>query len=366
MRRLRRSLGAKLLAAQLLVVVTGTVTLGAVALVLAPGLFDEHVRKALGLVPPDVARHLGEAFWRAFALSLLVAVAAAAAAAGAVSWFLSRRLVHPVRELGLGADRIAHGHYGERVQVIGEDELARLGAAFNQLAASLESAELRRRRLLADLAHELRTPLATIDGYLEGLADGVVRAEAPTWTLLRGETRRLGRLVEDLDKVSRAEERQLDLRLKAARPEEVVDGAVAAAAAAFSAAGVRLERAVAGRLPEVRVDRDRIAEVLGNLLENALRHTPAGGLVTVSAGLRGGDVELAVEDTGEGIAAEHLPHLFERFYRADRARARRDGGSGIGLAIAHALVEAHGGRLRAESEGLGRGARFTISLPPAA
>ena len=365
MRRLRRSLGAKLLAAQLLVVATGTVTLAAVALVLAPGLFDGHVREALGLVPPDVSRHLDEAFWSAFALSLLVAVAAATAAAGAVSWFLSRRLVHPVRELGRGADRIAQGHYGERVQVIGEDELARLGAAFNQLAASLESAELRRRRLLADLAHELRTPLATIDGYLEGLADGVVRAEASTWTLLRGEAQRLERLVEDLDKVSRAEERQLDLRLEAARPEELVDGAVAAAAAAFAAAGVRLERAVAGRLPEVRVDRDRIAEVLANLLENALRHTPAGGVVTVSAGARGGGVELAVEDTGEGIAAEHLPHLFERFYRADRARARRDGGSGIGLAIAHALVEAHGGRLRAESEGPGRGARFVVALPAA-
>lgn len=363
MRRPRSSLAAKLLAAQLLVVVTGSVTLGAVAVLLAPGLFDTHVREALGLVPPDVERHLDEAFWSAFSVSLLVAVAAATTTAGLASWFLSRRLVQPVRELGRSAERIAQGSYGDRVQVVGEDELARLAAAFNQLAGSLESAEQRRRRLLADLAHELRTPLATIDGYLEGLTDGVVRPEPATWTLLRGEARRLGRLVDDLQKVSRAEERQLDLRLEPARPEELVDAAVAAAAAAFAARGVRLERAVEARLPETLVDRDRIAEVLANLLGNALRHTPPGGLVTVSARGRGGTVELVVEDTGEGIPAEHLPHLFERFYRADHARARRDGGTGIGLAIARALAESHGGRIEARSDGPGRGARFTVSLP---
>ena len=366
MRRLRRSLGAKLLAAQLLVIVTGSATLAVIALALAPGLFREHVRRALGVVPADVALHLDEAFRRAFAVSLVVAVIAAAAAAGGAGWFLSRRFVRPVRELGRSAERIAQGHYAERVPVLGEDELGRLGEAFNELARSLETAEEQRRRLLSDLAHELRTPLATVDGYLEGLADGVVSPAPPTWALLRGETRRLGRLVDDLQKVARAEERQLDLRPEPTRPESIVQNAVAAAAPAFAAKDVRLEHAVEGGPAEVRIDRDRIAEVLANLLENALRHTPPGGAVTVTAASRGNEVELAVADTGEGIAAEHLPHLFERFYRADRARARRDGGSGIGLAIAQALVEAHGGRIRVQSEGPGCGARFTISLPSAA
>lgn len=362
MKRLRRSLGAKLLAAQLLVIVTGSATLAVVALALAPNLFQEHVREALGVVPDDVSRHLDEAFRSAFLAALAVAVGAAAATAGAVSWFLSRRLVRPVRELGRSAERIAQGHYDERVPVLGEDELGRLGGAFNELAGSLESAELRRRRLLSDVAHELRTPLATIDGYLEGLADGIVPTVPATWSLLRNEARRLDRLVDDLHKVSRAEERQLDLQLERTRAESIVVDAVAAAEPAFAAKGVRLEEAVEGRPPAVDIDRDRIAEVLANLLENALRHTPAGGLVTVEARPAAGSVELAVADTGEGIASEHLPHVFERFYRADASRARSAGGSGIGLAIARALVEAHGGDLRVESEGPGRGARFVLTL----
>ena len=361
--RLRRSLTGKLLLAQLLVILAGSVTLALVALAVAPGLFHEHVRDALGVVPDDVARHLDEAFNDSVLFALGIAIAAATLTAAAVSWFLSVRIVRPIARLAVAAERIAHGSYGERVSVTGSDELAVLASAFNDMAAALESAELRRRQLLSDLAHELRTPLATIDGYLEGVRDGVVPASAETWAVLETESGRVRRLVADLQKVSRAEERQLDLRVRSVTVATIVDAAVAAAEPAYASKDVRLETLVSGRLPKLAVDPDRIGEVLGNLLDNALRHTPQGGSVEIRAERHGGDVALTIADTGEGIAPEHLDRVFERFYRVDSGRTRDRGGSGIGLAIARALVEAHGGRVHAESDGPGMGARFVVSLP---
>jgi signal transduction histidine kinase len=233
------------------------------------------------------------------------------------------------------------------------------------MAASLESAELRRRQLLSDLAHELRTPLATIEGYVEGVRDGVVPPTAETWSVLGTESGRIRRLVDDLQKVSRAEERQLDLRMRPLAPAAIVAQATQAAGPAYAAKGVGLDTAVANHLPPVAADGDRIGEVLANLLDNALRHSPAGGSVEVRADGCGDEVEFTVSDSGDGIAPEHLGRVFERFYRVDRGRTRARGGSGIGLAIARALVEAHGGRIRAESEGPGAGARFVVTMPAA-
>jgi len=362
-RGLRRSLAAKLLAAQLLVIVAGSATLALVALAIAPDLFHAHVREALGIVPDDVARHLDEAFEDAVLVSLAVAIGAAALAAALASAFLAIRIVRPIRALARASQEIARGAYGSRVAAGGSDELALLAASFNEMAASLESAERRRRALLSDVAHELRTPLATIEGYVEGLRDGIVAPEQSTWSLLASETARLQRLVEDLQLVSRAEERQLDLRTQEVEPGALVADAAARMAPSYEAKGVRLVPEVEPGLPTVAVDPDRLGEVLANLLDNALRHTPAGGTVSLRAALRRGDLELAVSDTGEGIAPEHLGRVFERFYRADQARSRATGGSGIGLAIAKAIVEAHGGSLRAESDGPGRGATFVVTLP---
>lgn len=363
MSRLDRSLTAKLIAAQVLVIVTGSLTLILVAVAVAPGLFHAHVRDALGVVPEDVSRHLDQAFEDAVVISLGLAVAAAALTAAAASAFLAVRIVRPIRSLADASQRIARGAYGSRVPASGSDELAMLAVSFNDMAASLESAEVRRRELLSDVAHELRTPLATIEGYVEGLRDGVVASEPATWVLLETETRRLRRLVEDLQLVSRAEERQLHLRTAELPPSVVVGAAVLGVAPQFEAKGVGLESAVAPHLPLVVADPDRIGEVLTNLLENALRHTPAGGRVEVGAARVGEDVEISVADTGEGIPREHLERVFERFFRSDPARARMTGGSGIGLTIARAITEAHGGTLRAESAGPGRGARFVLSLP---
>lgn len=365
-RPLRRSLVGKLLVAQLLVIVAGAATLLLVALAVAPGVFHRHIRDALGIVPEDVAHHLDQAFNDALLLALAVAIAAAVVAAAGVSWFLSVRIVRPIRVLADTAERIAHGGYEERVPVRGTDELAMLAAAFNSMAASLESAELRRRELLSDLAHELRTPLATIEGYVEGVRDGVVPASLETWAVLETETSRIRRLIDDLRKVSEAEERQLDLRIRSLSPSEIVTHAKRAAGPAYVEKGVALQTSVAEHLPPVAADPDRIGEVLANLLDNALRHTVAGSRVElIAASGSHDDVSFTVSDSGSGMAPEHLSRVFERFYRVDPSRTRAQGGSGIGLSIARALVEAHGGRIWAESDGPGMGARFILTLPRA-
>jgi signal transduction histidine kinase len=364
-RQRRSGLGARLFAAQLLVIVAGSLTLALVALAIAPGLFRTHARQALTLLPPDVVRHLQRAFEEAILLALAIATVAALVTALAASWLLAQRLTRPIRTLGDAAERIGHGSYQARVPVPASgDELAALGRAFNQMAATLEATERHRQALLADLAHELRTPLATLEGYVEGLADGVVAADQEAWTVLQAELDRLRRLTEDLTAVSRAEEHQLDLRSSPVDPGALVTRATRAAEPAYAAKGVTLQAHVDRGLPQVSVDPDRIGEVLANLLGNALRHTPAGGRVDITAQGLGDELELAVTDNGEGIPPELLERVFDRFFRVDPARTRnRGGGSGLGLTITRAIVEAHGGRVWAESAGRGRGARFVVRLP---
>ena len=361
---LRRSLGGKLLAGQLLVILAGSATLVVVALVVGPSIFHHHVREALGVVPDSVMRHLDSAFGDALLISLAVAVGASAATAAAISWFLAVRIVRPITALAAASRRVARGSYAERVAAPTNDEIGALAAAFNEMAEALESTERRRRELLSDVAHELRTPVATLNGYVEGLRDGVVEPNPRTWHLLHSETARLGRLVEDLRQVSQAEEHQLELRPNPTDAGQLLAHAAASFQAAYQEKGVDLQIERGVHVPDLDVDRDRIAEVLANLLSNALRHTAAGGAVTLSTSrVRDGFVELSVTDTGEGIPAESLNRVFERFYRTDSARSRDSGGSGIGLTIARAIVEAHGGELRAESAGADRGARFVLTLP---
>jgi len=219
--------------------------------------------------------------------------------------------------------------------------------------------------LLSDVAHELRTPLATIDAYLEGLADGVVEPRPHTWELLRTETARLNRLSEDIARVSRAEEHQLDLHPQRVRPQRLLENAAHAATPSYTAKNVELHVTPGDTAPDVNVDAQRIGEVLANLLENALRHTQAGGNVTLAAARDGDAAVLTVTDSGDGLEPDELERIFERFYRTDTARSRDRGGSGIGLTISRAIVEAHDGTLRAASEGPGRGATFTVVLPRA-
>jgi signal transduction histidine kinase len=247
----------------------------------------------------------------------------------------------------------------------GRDELGVLAASFNEMAAALEDTERRRLELLGDVAHELRTPISTLEGYLEGLLDGVVEPRAEVWALLHDETRRMQRLVDDLRDLWRAEARQLPLTLAPVAPAAIVQATVARLAPDFAAAGITLWTTLPDDVPPVLADHDRAIQVLTNLLGNALRYTTAPGEVEIGAALAGGHVRFTVRDTGIGIAAEHLPHVFERFYRVDKSRSRALGGSGVGLTIARALVEAMGGRIAVASPGTGQGTTFTFTLPVA-
>jgi signal transduction histidine kinase len=362
--RRTRGLAARLLAAQLLVIAAGTVTLAAAALAAGPPLFRTHLRSALGAVSPTVERHLEDAFAAAAGIALGIGTVAAVAAAVGVSLLVTRRLSRPLRDLGTAAASVAAGDYDVRISpaALGQ-ELDALAGGFNTMAAALQATEATRRRLLADAAHELRTPLATLDAYLEGLADGIRAPGQDTWDIMAAQTGRLRRLSDDIALVSRAEEGQLPLHKVTVAPADLVTSAVEAARPGYAAKGVRLTARPDDGLPRVSADPDRIGQVLSGLLSNALRHTPPGRSVCAAAAALPAGVRITITDDGDGIAAEHLPHVFERFYRADHARDAAHGGSGIGLAIARALVTAHGGTLTAASGGPGTGACFTITLP---
>ena len=362
----RAGLAGRLLLAQTLVVLTGTLTAWLVAVVVGPTLFHNHLAQANFGSSSAQTLHSEEAYRSANAIALSLALLAALVAAMAVSVFVTRRIGRSVATIANAASSVAQGRYDVTVPPPGLGaEFEALAAGFNQMAGQLRSVERARSRLLADLGHEMRTPLATLEGYLEALEDGVATLDPPTASLLRSQTRRLARLSEDIGAVSRAEEGRVGLETRMVQPASLVTAAVDSAAEAYRVKGVRLLRQTPTPLPDLPLDPDRMGQVLGNLLDNALRHTPSGGTVTVSAvRLPGkGGFELAVADTGDGIPIAHLPHVFERFYRVDAARTRDHGGSGIGLAIAKALVEAHDGQLTVVSPGIGQGSTFRIHLP---
>jgi signal transduction histidine kinase len=359
-------LAPRLLAAQVLVALTGALTAWLVAVLVGPPLFHQHLQRANASHAGDQTAHAEQAFASATAISLSAALVAAIVSALIASWYATRRIGRPVARVADAAADIASGHYDARVQPPGIGaEFDAMARSFNEMAGRLSDVESTRRRLLADLAHEMRTPLATIEGYLEAIEDGIAEPDEPTMTLLREQTGRLGRLAGDIGAVSRAEEGQLPLARRRLDPVELAQTAVATAAPQFVTKGVALHVQADTGVPAVDGDPDRIGQVLANLLDNAVRLTPAGGRVDVHVARAGYGVEIAVTDTGAGIAAEHLEHVFERFYRVDTARDRAHGGSGIGLAISRALVQAHGGRIQADSAGAGKGATFRVWLPAA-
>lgn len=362
---LRRRLGWKLFASYLLTIFVGAAVLWSTAQTVAPAALATH----LALMERLVGQHpeLRNALYQGFADAMNAALAAAAAAAVltalAVSLVVTRRIVSPVLAMTRASTRIADGRYDERVPVPSEDELGQLARHFNRMAETLQRVEDRRRDLIADVAHELRTPLASIAGYMEGMLDGVIAPEPETFHRVQREAERLQRLVADLEELSRAESDRLALDVRRAQVRTLIEAAAARLRPQFDDKGVALAVDVPPVLPPVVVDPDRIGQVLTNLLGNALQYTPAGGRVRISARRDPGGTAIAVSDTGIGIPAEHLAHVFDRFYRVDRSRSRASGGSGIGLTIARHLVEAHGGSIHAESGGPGRGSTFTVILP---
>ncbi len=353
---MRGGLGQRLFVSHFLVAAVVALTVLTAVLLVAPFF--------LGNVAGGAA---GSAWWtpgQALLLSLLVAGVAAGATAAAASLLVSRRIVGSLRYVLDATRRIAAGSYGERVPVA-DDEIGELSEGFNAMARALEEAERRRVEVISDVSHELRTPLSTLRGYLESVMSGAVEPSEETLSLLYAETARMERLVRDLRQLSRAEAGQLSLNTTPISPEEVVNRAIGRMHPLFDEKGVGLATRSAGSPPPVLADADRTIQVLTNLLDNALRHTPAGGKVTVEVRGGAGGVAFGVVDTGEGIAPEHLPRVFERFYRAEKSRSRASGGSGVGLSISRALVGAMGGDITAESPGAGRGATFRFTLPAA-
>jgi histidine kinase len=372
---LRRHLGAKLLLSYLLIILVGVVVLICASQFILPGSFNRHMagmgmmNRMMGGQDPGTPRGMSQLyidFRASFNEALLYAALAAIVVAVVLSLYLSRSVIAPVHAMSLAAQRIADGRYDERVQVTGADELAELAVRFNQMAEKLAQVESMRRRLIGDVSHELRTPLTAIKGSMEGLMDGVLPATQETYEQIHTEADRLNRLVDDLQELSRVEARAYQLDLRPVDVSAFVQTVAKRLASQVEAKRLSLDLQLAPDLPRVLVDEDRLVQVLTNLTGNALQYTPENGRVTIAARRMDNEVAISVHDTGVGIPPEHLPHIFDRFYRADKSRSRRaGGGSGIGLTIARALIEAHGGRLWAESAGEGQGSTFTFTVPTA-
>jgi histidine kinase len=346
LRMIFRQLRWQIVAAQIVVVIVGVVTLTLTANWLAVRSVDP------ALLP---------AFRAAVGKALLVAALAATLAGLLAALLLMRRLLQPLRAIAASSRRIAAGHYAERVAVPASDELAALAESFNQMAAALEQVEAQRIALIGNVAHELRTPLASLEGYLEGLVDGVIPDDPASFATMQHEVRRLKRLVNDLQTLSRVEAGQIELHIAPCDLAALVERVVAQLQLQLIDSGLTIT--VQATSATVLADADRVAQIVLNLVGNAIRYTPAGGQITVRVDSDAAMARITVVDTGIGIPAEALPFLFERFYRVDPSRARTSGGSGIGLTIARHLAWAMGGELTAASPGPGQGSTFTLTFP---
>src|SRR6266498_4883554 len=371
----RRHLGAKLLLSYLVIIVVGVTVLILASQFVLPAAFNRHMNGMMGGGMGMAMRNQGfdnsgqmaqlyVDFRASFNEALMYAALAAMIVAVVLSLYLSRSVIAPVHAMSLATERIADGRYDERVQVQGADELAQLASRFNQMAGKLDQTESMRRRLIGDVSHELRTPLTAIKGSMEGLMDGVLPSTHETYQQIHTEADRLNRLVDDLQELSRVEARAYKLDLRPLDASSLVQTVIKRLTPQFQMKRISLDLELAPHLPPVLADEDRAVQVLTNLTGNALQYTPEGGRIMISAKHANDEVQISVRDTGIGIPAEHLSHIFDRFYRVDKSRSRQaGGGSGIGLTIARALVEAHGGRIWAESAGEGNGSTFHFTLP---
>jgi signal transduction histidine kinase len=286
----------------------------------------------------------------------------AVAAAFLITYFLSRRISAPVKALTTAANQMGQGDLSQRVHTKDKGEMGVLAGAFNNMAENLERGEQLRRNMIADIAHELRTPLSNLKGYLEAIGDGVIKPGSGTIHSLDEEANLLSRIVDDLQELSLAEAGELKLHCQKQDIGKLLEKVIAARQTQAKVKGITISADLPQRLPRVKIDAHRIGQVLLNLIDNAITHTPKGGTITITASKLDNWLEIAVKDTGKGIPANDLPYVFERFYRVDKSRARTTGGVGLGLAIAKSLVEAHGGQIEVQSQE-GKGSRFSFTLP---
>jgi two-component system sensor histidine kinase BaeS len=325
---------------------------------------DGQVVGAL-LAPPDtlVMRPLETAFLSRVNQALVVGAVGATLVALVLGILLARTLTRPIRELTFATRAVAKGDLTQQVPVHSQDELGELTVAFNQMSIDLSYAQELRRQMTADIAHELRTPLSIISGYIESLRDGRLPATSETFDIVYDEIQHLSRLVQDLRTLSLAEAGELRLSHQLTAPKELLVNTAAAYAREVQERNVTLQIKTSPELPEIDVDPHRMTQVLGNLVSNALRYTPDGGLIVLEATAPSeNELRFIISDNGMGINPVDLPHVFDRFYRGDSSRQLDDGESGLGLAIAKSIVEIHGGTISVKSVH-GKGTAFVISIP---
>lgn len=378
MRRVLSTLRSRILLSQLAVILVGAVALVIVFELLAPSLFRGSVQSmnemmsgtmmsgdmmsgdgSVGFLTPGIEQGLEDAFDGSFRRALLVSLTVSTVAAMAVSAVVMRRILAPLQSVREATRRMASGSFDERVELPAEAELAALADDVNTLAMALDTTEERRVRLISEVAHELRTPLSTVEGYLEGLLDGVFEPSEEIFAASGREVKRLKRLADDLNQLSRTEENAYPLELTRIDLAALATDVTNHIQVQFDAKGVSVSIQTRGELI-INGDRDRLSQVLTNLLGNALIYTQPGGTVSVTTRSRGGEAFVDVSDTGRGLTVEERTEVFERFYRGDR---NAPGGSGIGLTIARSIARRHRGDVTADSGGPGRGSVFTLSIP---
>jgi histidine kinase len=385
MKYIRTHLGVKLFLSYFAVVLVGVIVLAVTVPAVIPQAFNRHFGnmatiEGMGMMGagqgqgggqgygggqgPGMMQELFTGFRDGVFEALAWAALAAVIVAVLISLMFSQRILRPLQAMMQASQHIADGHYEERVEVRGADELGQLASRFNRMADKLEQVESMRRQLIGDVSHELRTPLTAIKGSMEGLMDGVLPANDETYQQIHQEADRLNRLVDDLQELSRVEAGAYELDLQPTQMAPLVETIAKRLRQQFESKRVKLNLSLPADLPPVLADEHRILQVLTNLTGNALQYTPEGGTVTISGTQEAKMVEITVRDTGVGIAPEHLSHLFDRFYRVDKSRSRAaGGGSGIGLTISRFLVEAHRGEISVKSDGVGKGSAFSFTLP---
>ncbi len=364
--RLKPRMITQLLVGQVVLITIASVTLVGTALVIAPPIFNSHMREAK--IDTRAARlHISQAFATSFIFSLVIAMLTALMVVAVMGWYLMRRIAEPIEGLAEFAESLAHGeNMGTTTVTSSTLEIGRLSIALSDMSSELSKIQSEQARLLRDLAHELRTPIATIGALVDGIEDGVVIGDAKSWNTIRDQLQRLNRLSRDVRDVSNSQDQSLSILPTLVTPNEIGESTTDAWVPRFEKKGVFLELHVSGEMPRIKVDPLRIGQVLSNLLENSLRHTPRDGKVMLTIEAVDNGISFSVSDDGEGISAQQLPHIFDRLYRGDPSRHSGESGSGLGLTIARSIAESHAGTLRAESAGRDQGSTFTLTIPIAA
>ncbi len=340
-----------------------------------PNAFQNHMAfmSASSVDTPQNSQELDanlfDSFRSAVYEALLFAIPIALVSGLIISVSFSRQFINPIKKMADVSKKISAGDYQERIKIpvnfeVDElDELKQLAVSFNQMTTKLERTEDLRKELIGDVSHELRTPLSLIKGYMEGLIDGKIAASSKTFYNIQQETDRLTMLVDDLQALSVIESEGYELKKMNVDIGEVISSVLQTFSPRFKRKGIRLLDHFPKEKVQVNIDVDRITQVLTNILGNSLKFTPKGGLIEILGGIKNEHVQISIRDSGIGISEEHLLHVFTRFYRVDKSRSRKSGGSGIGLTIAEKLVQAHGGEIWAESLGVEQGTTISFILP---